>query len=274
MPVEFPEPGYEYDVSRHDDLEPDKLSEQNAEILRQFEDWLRSSETEPPVSQPCDGRERIGLYQLYEALTSQRQELKLLTKSGRQTQELLAKSMEETTAAVELLQRFHRDKPDVERKAVKPFLMSLVEMDESLERATAAANAMLERMTELFGAHIERCTATYCERMSFWTWFWKRKIVRNFALHISQEQQAEMERIFQPFREGFEILRQRMSDVLKKHAIQRLNPKGEPLNPKTMQVISVVESEQVPPGHVVDVIRPGYLRHGIPLRFADVRAAR
>jgi len=260
------------DVPEKDDAIP----KQQAELLHRLEAWLRTTEskTTPTGVEPEDGEPALGLYPLYETLTSQRHELKLLTKSVRQTQELLAGSIGETAAAVALLQREHRDQPDIERKAVKPFLSSLVEMDESLERAAAAAHIMQERLAELFDTSVERSAATWYGRLSFWGRFWKRRTVRDLTEWIIREQQAEAERTFAPFREGFEMLRRRMDDVLRKHAIRRLDPRGEPLNPETMRVIAVVESQNVPSGYVVDVVRPGYLWRGKPIRFADVRAAR
>jgi len=266
----------------------DALPKQQAELLHRLEAWLRTTESKttptgaatptdvaaPTGVEPKDGERVLGLYPLYETLASQRHELKLLTKSVRQTQELLAGSIEESAAAVALLQREHRDQPDIERKAVKPFLSSLVEMDESLERAAAAVRIMQERLAELLGPSVERSAAAWCGRLSFWGRFWKRRTVRDLTEGIIREQQAEAERIFAPFREGFEMLRRRMDDVLKKHAIRRLDPRGEPLNPETMRVIAVVESQNVPSGYVVDVVRPGYLWRGKPIRFADVRAAR
>jgi len=251
----------------------DALPKQQAELLRRLEAWLRTSESEATPTRD-EGEPAVGLYPLYETLASQRHELKLLTKSGRQTQELLAKSIEETSAAVALLHREHRDQPDIERKAVKPFITSLVEMDESLERAAAAVRIMQERLAYLSGPAVERSATAYCGRFSFWERFWKHKTIRDFTGWIIREQQAETERMFEPFREGFEMLRRRMNDVLKKHAIRRLDPCGEPLNPETMRVIAVVESQNVPSGHVVDVVRPGYLWRGKPIRFADVWAAR
>ena len=277
MPWQYSD-DYSADVPQQDDARQLTLSEHNAELLRQFEAWLRASESEAAIS-PASGDSHgdepgVGLYQLHEVLASQRHELKLYTKSGRQTQELLARCIEETSAAVVLLQRYHRDKPDIERKAVKPFLLSLIEIDESLERATVAVQTIQERLMDMFGTYIERSAAVYCDRLTFWGRLRRRKIILEFTVDVIREQQAEMERVFQPFRDGFEMLRRRMNDVLKKHAIQRIDPRGEPVNPETMQVIAVVESETVTPGHVADVVRPGYLWRGKPIRFADVRAAR
>ena len=256
----------------HNEPEID-LSKKNTELLRQFEDFLRSAES--VSEQQCENAEpKIGLYQLFEVLAAQRQELKLYTKSGRQTQDLLAKSIEETSAAVTRLDQFRREKPDVERKAARPLLLSLTEIDESLQRAGAAMDSVQKRLIALIRSGVMQSAATYCDELSIWQRFWERKIIRRFAEFFAAGQREEIERILEPFRDGFELLQRRMDDVLRRHSIRRLEPLGEPVDPQTMRVVAVVESESVPSGHVVDVVRPGYLCRGAPLRFADVRAAK
>lgn len=259
---------------------PVELPQRGAELLRRLSEWLRISECEPFENADLsdDAEPKIGLYQLFEALAAQRHELKLYTKSGRQTQELLTQCIKETSAAVELLQSFNTDKPEIERIAVKPFLISLIEMDESLQRADVAMKTMQQTLQERLHssgyANVNRIAAAYCDSLSWWSRFRKRKTIRNFAQYLAEEQGEQIGQIFAPFRQGFEMLRQRMGDVLKKHDIRRIDRIGEPVDPEIMQVVAVVDSETVPPGCVVDIVRAGYLWRDMPLRFADVCAAR
>jgi len=257
-----------------EDLPPppnDGLSDRNAAILRQFTDFLRSSET---VFDTSGGEPQVGLYQLFEALAAQRHELKLYTKSGRQTQELLTDCIRETSAAVESLKRLTREKPEIERKAVDPYLTSLVEIDEAIQRAGTAMETLLRTLKEWSRSCIASSTTAYCDELSWWGRFWKRKIVRHFAASLFTQQEIEIEKILEPFRTGLELLQRRTDDVMQKHSIRRLAPWGEPVDPATMQVVAVVESQEIPPGHVVDVVRLGYTWQGLILRFADVRAAK
>ena len=248
------------------------VTEQTSRLLRQFTDWLRLMETEPMVSEN-DMPQPVGLYQLYEALIAQRQELKLYTKSGRQLQELLQQSIEETVKAVDALNRIREEQPDVEQKAIKPVLSDLMELDESLQRTFAALSALQKRFNVLLRDRIETLVSQYHHQMSLWEKLWQRRTLRRFAGYVIQQQGNEAGLLLGAFQGGFEILLQRMDSVLKNHSIQRLNPVGEPVDPETMQVVAVVESETVPPGCVVDVLRFGYLWRGRTFRFADVCAA-
>lgn len=253
--------------------EPMELSEQSSVLVRQFTDWLRLSEYDWDEFID-DAQPKIGLYQLYEALASQRHELKLQTKSQRQTQELLTRSIEETAAAVDLLKQTHKDRQEIEQKTLKPFLTSLCEIDESLQRTAAALNVLQKRLMRAVRSHTEFVVGAYCDKLSLWGRFWQRKIIRSFVEVLIQEHDKEIEQILEPFCLGFEMLLRRIDDILKKHTIVRLNPVGKRVDPETMQVVGILDSETVEPGHVVDVVRLGYIWQGTPLRFADVRAVK
>lgn len=246
--------------------------EENAELLRQFGVFL--SEAEEMIFPETENTPSVGLYQLFEVLAAQRHELKLYTKSGRQTLELLHQSMETISDAAESLRRYRKERPEVERKVVAPFLSSLIEIDESLQRAGSVLESLAERLSEMVRKRIESVAANYCDELSFWARFRQRKIVLRFVERLSRDGISEVGQTFESFRLGFDMLRDRMDDVLKKHSIRRLNPVGEPVDPETMQVLAVLDSQGIPPGHVADVIRFGYLWRDRVLRFADVRAVK
>ena len=255
-------------------LSNESQPDHNARILQQFSDWLRSSNSAVTETHPIETHNpKVGLFQLYEALAAQRHELKLYTKSGRQTQDLLTDCIRETSTAVDALKRFHQEKPEIVRKAVKPYLTSLTEIDEAIQRAGAATESLQRRLTECWHSQIEYATAVYCGKLSWWRKK-SKKIIKDFSAYLLSQQDEEIESILEPFRTGIEMLQSRMNDVLHKHSIRRIAPWGEPVDPETMQVVAVVESDAVPAGHVVDVVRFGYTCQGIPLRFADVRASK
>ena len=260
-------------MSENYEAESTELSAENAELLREFAASLTSIDLTPSENENRN-EPQIGLYQLFESLTSQRHELKLHTKSGRQTQELLQQNIEMISEAVEALKRYKKERPEVERKSVAPYLMSLINIDESLQRAANALDSLQEQLNTEIRNGIASMQLTYFDEMSWWERFRKRKIIRAFAEYLKRNQCADIERILSPFRQGFEMLQFRMDDVLSKHSIRRLNPVGEPVDPETMRVVAVVESQSVLPGHVADVVRYGYLWRNKPLRFADVQAAR
>ncbi|MDR2642245.1 MAG: nucleotide exchange factor GrpE [Planctomycetaceae bacterium] len=254
-----------------------QLSRQNAEVLEQFTNWLYSSDDEScevgDLSEENAVGSEIGLFQIFEALSAQRQELKLYVKSGRKTVELIEKSVEETSRVVEQFIRFKRERPDIERKAIKPFIMSLIEIDESLMRAVSFLDSVQSRLI-LHSRNIEIYAGAYCDQFSIWQRFWRRKIIFQFTEYLKKERVAEVEHVLQPLQDGFKMVLFRMDDVLRRHSITRLNPVGELVDPNTMQVVGILDSQEVKVGHVVDVVRPGYLWNGKPFRYADVRAAR
>jgi molecular chaperone GrpE len=254
------------------------------ETLKHFIDWFTAKDETDDEEEELP---KIGFYQVFETLTAQRHEFKLFTKSNRQTQELLEKNIEETSQTQELLKknieetsqtldqlrRLRKERPEIERKAIQPYLMSLIEIDEALQRAGAALKVLQERLTGLVFERISTLAKSYCDELTSWQRFWQRRAVRHFAEHLAHQHILEIERILEPFRLGYEMTQSRMDDVLKKHLISRLNPIGETVNPETMRVIAIVETETIEPGKVVEVVRAGYLWRNKPVRFADVRVS-
>jgi molecular chaperone GrpE (heat shock protein) len=261
-----------------------QLSQQNLALLERFRQWLYTSGVEScdvcelsggevgEDSEVCEVSE-VGLFQVFEVLSAQRQELKLYVKSGRKTVEMIEKSVEATSRAMEQYSRFKRERPEIERKAIKPFILSLIEIDEALMRAVSFLESVQSRLI-LHSHNIDIYAGAYCDQFTFFQRLWRRKTIFQFAEYLKKERIVEVEHVLQPLQDGFKMVLFRMDDVLRRHSVTRLNPVGELVNPETMQVVAILDSEDVKAGHVVDVVRPGYLWCGRPLRFADVRAAR
>ncbi|MDR1485864.1 MAG: nucleotide exchange factor GrpE [Planctomycetaceae bacterium] len=276
----------EEDVELVDGVDPiestiTQLSRQNSAVLERFTQWLYSSGDETFDSDELSGTlsggvgdiSDVGIFQVFEVLSAQRQELKLYAKSGRKTVELIEKSIAETSRVVEQFARFKRERPDIERRAIKPFIASLVEIDESLLRAVSFLDAVQNRLI-LHSHNIDIYAGAYCDQFSIFQRFWRRKMIFQFTEYLKKERIAEVEHILQPLQDGFKMVLFRMEDVLRRHSVARLNPIGELVNPETMHVVAILDSTDVDAGCVVDVVRPGYMWCGRPFRFADVRAAR
>ena len=260
-----------YDESP-ESADPAELSRRRAELMQQFAELLSTAENDIQDAVPEELPPSVGLLQLHEALCAQRQEMKLFTKSARQTQELLQYNIEETSKAVESFERFQKERPEIERKAVMTFLASLMEIDESLQRADDAAKTLQNKLIDLVQGRIDTAVESYCDMLSPWERFWHRKTLLHYAGHLAKAQISGVSLVLDPFLVGLEMLVQRMNDVLKKHAIIRLNPVGQPVDPETMQVVGTVHRADIPRGYVVEVVRFGYTHQNVVLRFADVRA--
>lgn len=90
------------------------------------------------------------------------------------------------------------------------------------------------------------------------------------SVDINQESQTAVQKMH----EGLDLTLKLMEDVFRKFALTTLDPKGEKFDPAKHHAISVVDSSEVPPNHVVAVMQKGYLLHDRVLRPALVVVAR
>lgn len=70
--------------------------------------------------------------------------------------------------------------------------------------------------------------------------------------------------------EGLDLTLKLMDSVFQKFGLTVLNPKGQKFDPERHQAISVMNSNEVPPNHVVNVVQKGYLLNDRLLRPAMV----
>lgn len=75
-------------------------------------------------------------------------------------------------------------------------------------------------------------------------------------------------------REGLELTMKLLVDAMSKHGVERLDPQGHPFNPEHHEAMSMLESQEVEPNHVLQVFQKGYLLHGRTVRPARVIVAR
>ncbi len=73
---------------------------------------------------------------------------------------------------------------------------------------------------------------------------------------------------------GVDLTLQLMDSVLEKFAITAIDPAGARFNPDQHQAMSMVESEDVPANHVVEVVQKGFLLNDRLLRPALVVVAK
>jgi molecular chaperone GrpE len=77
-----------------------------------------------------------------------------------------------------------------------------------------------------------------------------------------------------PFVEGIASIRNQAVDILARLGYPRIDAENVPFDPRVHEVVSVVESDDVPPGTLVSVLRPGYGGPGNTLRPAAVVVSR
>ncbi|PIP80087.1 MAG: nucleotide exchange factor GrpE [Gammaproteobacteria bacterium CG22_combo_CG10-13_8_21_14_all_40_8] len=75
-------------------------------------------------------------------------------------------------------------------------------------------------------------------------------------------------------REGLALTMKLFTDAMAKHGIEKVDPEGHPFNPEHHEAMSMIESHEVEPNHVLKVFQKGYLLHGRVVRPARVIVAR
>ncbi len=73
--------------------------------------------------------------------------------------------------------------------------------------------------------------------------------------------------------EGVELTDKSFADTLAKHAVEVIDPQGQPFNPQEHQAMSMVENPEVPANSVLAVIQKGYRLHDRIVRPAMVMVA-
>jgi molecular chaperone GrpE len=74
--------------------------------------------------------------------------------------------------------------------------------------------------------------------------------------------------------EGLALTHKQFWGALERHGVSQVDPQGQPFNPELHEAVSMVESAQVPPNHVLTVMQKGYRLHDRVLRPAMVVVAR
>ena len=92
-------------------------------------------------------------------------------------------------------------------------------------------------------------------------------IMDNFALGLAAAQdQPEAKSIT----EGFALVSNQLTEVLKQNGVEELDPLGEPFDPNSHECVAQQASETVPEDHIIAVNRKGYLLNKRLLRPAHV----
>ena len=78
----------------------------------------------------------------------------------------------------------------------------------------------------------------------------------------------------QKMHEGLDLTLKLLDDIFRKFGLTLIDPPGQKFDPERHQAISMVDSAEVPPGHVVNVVQKGFLLNDRLLRPDMVVVAR
>lgn len=90
------------------------------------------------------------------------------------------------------------------------------------------------------------------------------------TVDIQQENQTALEQMH----EGLDLTLKLMDSAFQKFSLTVIDPRGEKFDPEKHQAMSMVESDEIAPGYVVQVVQKGYLLHDRLLRPAMVLVAK
>ena len=74
--------------------------------------------------------------------------------------------------------------------------------------------------------------------------------------------------------EGMQLTCRQLMALLEKNGVRQVDPVGEPFNPDAHQAMTMLESADIPPNHVMSVMQKGYKLHERLLRPAMVVVAK
>ncbi len=69
---------------------------------------------------------------------------------------------------------------------------------------------------------------------------------------------------------GIQMTEKELITILQRHGVEKISPAGEKFDPHFHQAVAQVPSNEIPPGHVVDVAQPGFTIGERVLRAAMV----
>lgn len=92
--------------------------------------------------------------------------------------------------------------------------------------------------------------------------------------HLPAEAREQADERLRGFVEGVEMTERELLNVLERHNIRTINPKGERFDPHFHQAMFEVEHGDAPPGTVVEVVQAGYAVGDRLLRPAMVGVAK
>ncbi len=257
------------------------------EILERFRIWLAEAGEELPTPDRAAGdvsaaaaraadapSADVGLLQVVEAFTALRHELKLQTKSARGLEEVVQAALAGLDKSVAQFQAVQARETQAAEQAAKPLVLSLIELDEALERGAKAIALIDRRIADRAPQELLEALDRRFAGLSVWR-RWLSAGWHHAARQVCQQHTAETHaRMFSALMDGYQLICTRLQRTLAEHQIRRIECVGHPVDPTRMMVVELIDDPQVAPETAVAEFRPGYTWRGAVVRFAEVRAVR
>ena len=248
-----------------------QLTPEGEALVGEFRRFLATACADFSSDEPPSNHPEVGLYQVFEALTAQRQEFKTLAKTSRK----MLDASEDFANRIQLqIQRLRitqsnesgADSHDHELLAIA--LSELMNVDEALERLAQVSEKFVHQVeTESFRSTNEE----NLKHLSTYDRFFHGSFLRRFLADSSATSFPES---FKTFDEGVQMTRTRIDGALSRLGISRIDQTGVPVDPNFMTVIELTDIPGRPTGEVAQIIRAGYRMGPRVLRYAEVIAVR
>lgn len=248
------------------------------QMLNRFREWLDTTHAETglladedPTQVSADVR-AVGLFDVVEAFTALRQEVKLQTRSSRTVQDCADSAIAALETAIERFNSIEAKEMSAARAAVIPLVRTIAELRESVDRGRAVIERAATRVSDETRTRFVNWLDEECGREAWW----RRWIIRRFRRSLESRWEQQLREIHKPLCEslvdGYKLIQQRLDRAMLEHEIRRIECVGRPVDLLCMTVVDLTEDSGRPPGIVVEDVRPGYYWKTEVVRFAEVRA--
>lgn len=245
-----------------------------------------------PSSESNEPSDSFGLLDVVEAFTAMRQDWKTQVRESR----VLLEAVQQALGRIDELSRSGQGvalggRSEGAANESRALAEALAETDFTVERAVSTAERALsadrgERGAPAFDNSEQRAPAADTllremeRRFAQLGWFrrwlagaWHRELCDWLQAEAAAGEPAPAPQ-GDPLLEGLLMLRERVRRLLNDCGIERLDMEGLPFDPDWMHALDAVASPGVPPGQVVEQLRPAYAWNGKRIKYADVRVAR
>ncbi len=248
------------------------------QMLNRLREWLDTTRAEVEQLSDEDVNEIaadvrvVGLYDVIEAFTALRQEVKLQTKSSRTVQSSADSAITSLETAIDRFNSIETDERAAARKAVVPLVNTIAELSESVQRG----RTVIQRAAERIADETRSRFLTWLDEETRREAWWRRWINKPFRRALEHRWEQQVQEIHEPLCEslvdGYRLIQQRLDRAMLEHEIRRIDCIGRTVDPHCMTVVGLEENSGRPKGIVVEEVRPGYYWKTEVVRYAEVRA--
>lgn len=231
-------------------------------VLADFRSWLQDAAVTGSLPSPPESTEPPDLHSLLGQMIALRHEVNLQTKAARAQQEQNADTLRELSRAVDTLSKPAAADSSASDEAQRGVLKVLIDIADALN----LARREFGRGRSAVDAALQSLATPYAPS-------WLDRFVGHKAPLAPAIEPTRIASMLDSLVTGYAMSLQRVERALEQLGVTRMGCSG-PFDPERMEAVDVVADDTRPPGHVVEVVRPGYLWHGRVFRFAQVSVTR